>query len=213
MKASSSEALPRLLHQLLRRADCQHLAGVHHRDAVAALGLVHEMGGEEDGHAVVARQVDQRAPEAVARDRVDARGRLVEDQHVRLVQHRDGELQALPDAERQAVGPRVGDGLQVEALEQLRDATVDLVRRQMVELRVELADSAGPSVRCRARRPATCSRHGGASPCRRRPSACRTAWPCPRSPAAGRSASSSSSTCRSRSSRGSRRSRRARCGS
>jgi hypothetical protein len=30
------------------------------------------MGGDENRHAVVARQVDQRAPERVARDRVDA---------------------------------------------------------------------------------------------------------------------------------------------
>jgi hypothetical protein len=33
----------------------QDAAGVHQRDAVAALGLVHEVGGDEDRHAVLAR--------------------------------------------------------------------------------------------------------------------------------------------------------------
>ena len=78
---------------------------MHERDAVAALRLVHEMGGDENRHAVVAREIDQRAPERVARDRVDARRRLVEDENGGLVQHRDRELKPLLDAERQAVRP------------------------------------------------------------------------------------------------------------
>ena len=105
MKASSSDALPRFRTSSCGVPTASTLPAMHQRDAVAALGLVHEMGREEDGDAVVAREVDQRAPEGVARDRVDARGRLVEDQHGRPVQHRDGELQPLLDAERQAVGP------------------------------------------------------------------------------------------------------------
>ena len=43
------------LRQLLCRADGENLAGVHQRDAVASLRFVHEVGREEDRHAVVAR--------------------------------------------------------------------------------------------------------------------------------------------------------------
>jgi hypothetical protein len=53
------------------------------------------------------------------------------------VQHGDGELQALADAERQAVGPLVGDIREIEAGQQLGDPARDLGRRQMVELGVQ----------------------------------------------------------------------------
>ena len=111
---------------------------MHERDAVAAVRLVHEMGGDEDRHPVVAREIDQRPPERVAGDRIDARGRLVEDEDGGLVQHRDGELKALLDAERQAVRARVDEGFQVVALEQLLEPPGDLFRRQMIELGVQL---------------------------------------------------------------------------
>ena len=56
-----------LLDEFPGRVDGEHLARMHQRDAVAALGLVHEVGREEDGDAVVAREIDQRAPELVRR--------------------------------------------------------------------------------------------------------------------------------------------------
>ena len=54
------------------------------------------------------------------------------------MQHGHGELEPLLDAERQAVGSRVDHGLQVIALQQLLNSPGDLVRRQVVELRVQL---------------------------------------------------------------------------
>lgn len=60
------------VHQALRRVAVQHAAGVHQRYAIAALRLVHEVGGDEDGHAVLARQVEHQLPETVTRHRVDA---------------------------------------------------------------------------------------------------------------------------------------------
>ena len=71
---------------------------MHQRDAVAALGLVHEMGRDEDRDVVLAGQVDQDLPEAVARHRIDARSRLVEDQEVGRVDQRHRQRQALADA-------------------------------------------------------------------------------------------------------------------
>src|SRR5208337_1658445 len=96
------------------------------------------MGGDEDRHAVVAREIDQRPPERIPRDRIDARRRLVENENGGRVQHRDGELKALLDAQRQAVRAGVDEGFQVVALEQLFEPGSDFLRRQMVELGVQL---------------------------------------------------------------------------
>ena len=109
-----------------RRIGRQHPAGIHQRNAVAALGLVHEMGGDEDRHALIARQLDQQLPEAVARQGVDARGRLVEDEHLRFVDHGDRERQALADAERQIRRALVEIIVEAEALDQLGDARLRL---------------------------------------------------------------------------------------
>ena len=104
-----------LLHDIRRRVSDQHPACMHQRDAVAALGLVHEVGGDEDGHAVAARQLDQLAPEGVARHRVDARGGLVEDQHLGLVDHGHRQRQTLAVAEGQLAWQTVHHGGQIEA--------------------------------------------------------------------------------------------------
>ena len=63
--------VPPLDHPV-RRVDDQHLSGAHQRDAVAAPGLVDEVGGDEDGHLVAAGQVDQVLPEPVPGHRVHA---------------------------------------------------------------------------------------------------------------------------------------------
>ena len=48
-------------------------------------------------------------PEAVARNRVDAGGRLIEDEHLGLVNHGDRQREPLADAQRQAFRQGVGD--------------------------------------------------------------------------------------------------------
>ena len=121
MNASSSVLTPRALDQRRRRVAHQHPARMHQRDPVAALGLVHEMGGDEDGDLVPARQIDHDLPEGIPRHRVHPRGRLVEDQHLRPVDHghRQGQPLALP--KRQGVGQALHDLAQAEALRHLLD--------------------------------------------------------------------------------------------
>ncbi len=104
---------------------------MHQRDAIAALSLVHEVGGNEDGHPVAARQLDHQLPEAVASHRVDPRSGLVEDQDFRLVDHRHRQRQTLANAQRQVVGQLVGHLLQVEAPEHFADPCRDAIRRQV----------------------------------------------------------------------------------
>src|SRR5439155_3282935 len=95
------------LDEFLGRVDGEHPASMHQRNTIAALGLVHEVGREEDGDAVVAGEVDQRAPESVARNRIDARGWLIENEYARPVQHGHGKLYPLLHANRQALRLRV----------------------------------------------------------------------------------------------------------
>ena len=138
MKASSSVATPRSANQRRGRAGGEHPARIHQGYAVAALRLVHEMGGDEDRHAVMARKIDQRLPEPVASERIDARGRLVEDQDLRLVHDRDREREALADAERQVERALVEIVLEAEIGGQLRDARLRLGGGEMKEMRVQL---------------------------------------------------------------------------
>ena len=60
--------------------------------------------------------LQQLLPEAVAGNRIDPGGGLVQDQELRLVDHRHRQRQALADAERQFLGAGVEVPGQVEAL-------------------------------------------------------------------------------------------------
>jgi len=66
--------------ELGRVVASKHLPCVHQRNAIAAFGLIHEVGGNENGHALFARELHQQPPEGIARDRVNAGGGLIQDQ-------------------------------------------------------------------------------------------------------------------------------------
>ena len=110
---------------------------MHQRDAVATLGLVHEVGGNEDGDPVAASEVNDQLPETVPRHRINAGSRLVENQEVRPVDHRHRQRQALAHAQRHGVGQGVHDRTELEALRQLGDAGGDLGIGQMEQLGVQ----------------------------------------------------------------------------
>ena len=124
-------------HDLSRCSDCESAAPMHQRDAVAAFGLVHEMGRDEDGDAFPARKLQDQAPEIVAGLRIDAGGRLVQDQDFWPVQTGGGELQALALAQRQLAGQGIGDARELEALECSLDARLHLRGFDAIELRVQ----------------------------------------------------------------------------
>ena len=65
-----------------------------HGDAVGeVLGLVHVVRGEQDRRAELAQARDQ-LPGLAARGRVEARGRLVEEDQLRVARDAEGEVQA-----------------------------------------------------------------------------------------------------------------------
>jgi len=59
------------------------------------------MRGNEYRDALLPGQIDQKLPESVTRHRIDARGRFVEDEQIRLVHDCDCQREALTYAERQ----------------------------------------------------------------------------------------------------------------
>ena len=90
-----------------RRAQGQHAARVLDGDAVAVFRLFHEVRGDDDGDAAL-RQRGDGAPERAPRQRVDAAGRFVQEQDLRLVQQAGRHGQALLVAAGQQAADRPG---------------------------------------------------------------------------------------------------------
>ena len=106
---------------------------VDHGDPVGeAVGLVEVLGGEQHGRAGRDAVLDRR-PQGQPAARVEAGGRLVEEQHRRLRHQRGGEVE--PAAHAAGVGAHdARAGLdQVEALEQLVGARARARPAQVVE--------------------------------------------------------------------------------
>ena len=70
------------------------------------------MGGDEKGDPLRGQR-EQQVPELPARDRIDPRGRLVEEHHARLVQQRRPQRQPLLPAAREQPGPSIQVGADV----------------------------------------------------------------------------------------------------
>ena len=126
------------LDELRRRAGGEHASRIHERYSIAARGLVHEVGRDENGHALIARKIDQRFPEPVPRHGIDARGRLVEDEDLGLVDDGDGQRKPLANPQRQIQGALIEIIFKAEPFDQLGDARLCLLRRQVEKVRVKL---------------------------------------------------------------------------
>ncbi len=100
---------------LTGRAKGQNLAQRHQHQMIAILGLVHEMGGDHDGHPRFGQMVDA-LPELAPRQRIDAGGRLIEKQNGRLMHQRTSQREPLLVAQRQFHGLGIGILAQVELI-------------------------------------------------------------------------------------------------
>ncbi len=67
----------------------QNPSGMHQRNPIAAFGLVHEMGRDEDGDVIAPRQLAQGVPEGRTRHWIDAGGGFIQYQDLRPMHHRD----------------------------------------------------------------------------------------------------------------------------
>ena len=136
---SRSPSMTKVVSLALATTSCDRAAGQHLAigdvaDAVAALGLVHVVGGDQHGQPA-ARQPMDLVPEFAPRLGVDAGGGLVEQQQLRLVHDAGGERQPLLPAARQSARQLVAARRQAEFLERARDMLLD--RLQLVETRHE----------------------------------------------------------------------------
>jgi len=95
------------------------------------------VGGQKDGHPLLARQLDQQAPKVITGGRVDAGGRLIEDQHFGAMQHGNRQRQTLAQAQRQFSGLLCGHSAEVETFDQLFDTRLAFSLGQVEELRVQ----------------------------------------------------------------------------
>src|SRR6185312_1687206 len=126
------------LDEIRGRAGDQHAPRINERDAVASLRFVHEVGRDEDRHALVAGKVDQRLPEPVAREGIDARGRLVEDEEIGLMDDGARERQPLPYPQGHVARALIEVILETEPCDELADARLRLLRSKMEEARVKV---------------------------------------------------------------------------
>ena len=128
---STSSVRPgKLGHQLVRRAVGDDAAAVEDREPRAALGFVHVVRRDEQRRALI-RELEQRVPELAARLRIDGAGRLVEEQQIRLVQHRAREREALLLAAGQRAGELLALLAQPEALDAARRCAARAFARGM----------------------------------------------------------------------------------
>ena len=114
------------------------LAVVDDGDAVAVLGLVHVVGGHEDGDADLVAQRADVLPDGVARLRVEPDGRLVEEEHLGVVQQPAGDLQPALHAAGEGAHERMAPVGQPDDVEHVLDALLADAARDVVEHGVEL---------------------------------------------------------------------------
>ena len=111
---------------------------MHQRDAMAAFGFV-EIRGRHQNRQPARGQMRQRVPELTPRNRIDAGGRLVEQQHPRLRHQRARERELLLHAPAQPSGQPLGKAIHVEHLQVATSAAVDLVAGHAAEV-ADVAD-------------------------------------------------------------------------
>ena len=134
------------------RRGLDHVALLHHHDAVAIGGGEAEIVGDQDGrHAALARELDDELHHGLLGGHVEAGGRLVGDQQLRPAGERQRDHDALAHAARQL--ERIGvvalarprDPHLVEDLDRLfgqrrRRPTCDVLQQHVLDLAADLAD-------------------------------------------------------------------------
>ncbi len=114
-------------------------AVVDDRDAAGELvGLLQVLRGQQDRGAALAVQVADLLPQRHPAHRVEARGRLVEEQHLGLVHERQGQVEPTAHAARVGADPAVGGRRQPHPLEELAAAALGDLGRDAEEHGLEV---------------------------------------------------------------------------
>ena len=124
------------------------LAVVDDPEVVGELvGLLEVLGGEEDGHPLVAGEMGDLVPERGPALDVEAGGRLVEEEDPRAVQQREGEVEPALHPAGVAADLPVGRVREADPLDQLVAALGALGLRHAVERALQAHVLAGGQVR------------------------------------------------------------------
>jgi len=105
------------LEHVMGHALFQNPSLMHEGDPRAARSLVHIGSGDENSHAFANERGNQ-VPEFPTTYRINAVGRLVENQHLWLMQQGAGQREFFVHASRQGIGSSVVESLQSGQLEQ-----------------------------------------------------------------------------------------------
>jgi hypothetical protein len=89
-------------------------AFAHQEEPVAALGFVHDVGGDQEGRAAFLGDGVEEVPQVPAQNRVEADGRFVEDEEFGGAEEGDGQGDAAALAAREVAGEGVGVGGEVD---------------------------------------------------------------------------------------------------
>src|SRR5215510_3784131 len=106
---------------------------VNQSDSMAALSLVQIRSSNHDGQTIRS-QMRQRIPEFTPRNRIDARGWLIQQQHFGLRDERAGQRQLLFHASAQASGKSCRKTLHAEHAKIFLCALSDLIRRHTPQI-------------------------------------------------------------------------------
>src|SRR5690606_13698935 len=99
----------------------EQCAGAHQEEAVAALRLVHHVGGDQQARVPLGGDAVEQLPEVAAQDRVEAGGRFVQDQEFRGAEEGDGQ----GDAAALSAGQVAREGVGVPGEVHVRDRAGD----------------------------------------------------------------------------------------
>ncbi len=127
-----------LLAEAGGRTVAEQLAFVQQHHLAAALRLVEVGGAEHDAHRLFPHQAVDDRPQLAARHRVDADGRLVEQQQARRAHQRAGQAELLLHAAGQAAGQARGERTQAGHVHQLAVARRAGRFRHPLEIGIEV---------------------------------------------------------------------------
>ncbi len=117
------------------RAVPDQLAVVDHEQPVAEpLDVAEVVRGQEHRDALVAVDLDEEVADALLGDDVEPDRRLVEEEQLRAVEHRGGQLAADPLAERQLAHRRLQERVEVEHLPKPREVRAVALGRHLVDV-------------------------------------------------------------------------------
>ena len=108
--------------QIVRAVLGEDLALPHQQQAVAALGLVHDVRGDEDRRAALVGDAVEEVPQVAAQDGVEADGRFVEYEQFGCAEQGDGER----DAAALAAGEPACEGVGVRGEVDVGDGAGDV---------------------------------------------------------------------------------------